>query len=229
MTSMLLALITTPAILATSEAIRQGQTKERREEHRARRSNLIVSCVDDSEYSHEIDHRMVGLKNERLYIKTNPAERTLHPFCGYYLPYHPADGPEYEGLVSTITTEAPVMNWIYVDAVTHQVKYGLRTDSNPNINGPFDCTRQDRRLTLEGWEGFVAVREEGEDGVEWGLYFDRDDDGLVGKLGEGRVVLEVELCRWERRVRRGKPMGDMRGAEGEGGDGAKAAEGAASK
>ncbi len=51
---------------------------------------------------------------------------------------------------------------------------------------------------------------EGEDAGMWALYYDRDDDKMVGKLGPGRTVLEVELVRWEKRVRRGKPLGDMR-------------------
>jgi len=88
-----------------------------------------------------------------------------------------------------------------VDRDTYEVKYGVRVDAQPNITGPFDCTRQDRRLTFESWEGFVAVREEGEDenGL-WSLYYDRDDDGLRGKLGLGVVVLEIELCRKEKKT-----------------------------
>jgi hypothetical protein len=66
MTSMLIALITAPALLATSEAIRQGQSKDRKEEHRARRSNLVVSCVDSSPLSLDIDHRQVALKNNKV-------------------------------------------------------------------------------------------------------------------------------------------------------------------
>jgi hypothetical protein len=121
-----------------------------------------------------------------------------HPFAGYFLEYPDA---KYEGLVSTITDVAPVLNWIYVDKNTYEVKYGVRVDAQPNITGPFDCTRQDRRLILEGWEGFVAVREGGEsDEAVWSLYYDRDDDGLRRKLGPGVVVLEVELCRKEKKM-----------------------------
>lgn len=142
----------------------------------------------------------------QLYVKTDPTDRSLHPFTGYYLPYPDST---YEGLVSTITDVAPVMNWIYVDRETYKVKYGVRVDAQPNITGPFDCTRQDRRLTLEQFEGFVAVREEeGEMKGMWALYFDFDEDELRGKLGSGREVLDVELVRWEKRVRKGKPLGD---------------------
>ncbi|RFU24718.1 hypothetical protein B7463_g11620, partial [Scytalidium lignicola] len=157
---MMIALITCPALLATSEAIRQGQQKDRKEEHRARRCNLIVRCLKPSKKSLEIDHRYVVLKDSKLYIDTGLGGETLfgHPFMGYYLPYPDS---QYEGLVSTITDEAPIMNWIYADRETYEVKYGVRNDAQPNVTGPFDCTRQDHRLTLEGWEGFVAVEEEG--------------------------------------------------------------------
>jgi hypothetical protein len=144
----------------------------------------------------------------QLYIKSDINDASLHPFAGYFLPYPDSN---YEGVVSTITDIAPVMNWIYVDRDTYEVKYGVRVDAQPNITGPFDCTRQDRRLTLEQWEGFMAVREDtGEYAGMWALYYDKDDDGLKGKLGVGRTVLEVELCRWEKRVRKGAPLGDMR-------------------
>jgi len=143
-----------------------------------------------------------------LYIKTDKSDDSPHPFAGYFLPY---PDTTYEGLVFTITDEAPIMNWIYIDQNTYEMKYGVRVDAQPNLTGPFDCTRQDRRLTFDKWEGFVAVKvEEGEEAGMWRVYFDVDDDMLRGKLGNGRKVLEVELCRWEKRVRRGRPLGDMR-------------------
>lgn len=148
----------------------------------------------------------------KLYIDTGPpagcdddddddkdendsSKRLGHPFAGYFLPY---PDTKYEGLVSTIMDDPPVLNWIYVDRETYEVKYGVRTQAQPNINGPFDCTRQDRRMILEGWEGFVAVEEK--DHV-WALYFDRDDDGLRGRVKPGTRVLEVELTRWEKPIR----------------------------
>ncbi|TGO52601.1 hypothetical protein BCON_0138g00190 [Botryotinia convoluta] len=203
MTSLLIALVTAPALLATNEAIRQGQTKDRKEEHRARRCNLIASCVEASPLSIEVDYRQI------LFINKDMNDPTLHPFAGYYLPYPDSN---YEGLVSTITDVAPIMNWIYVDRETYEVKYGVRLDAQLNITGPFDCTRQDRRLTLEGWEGFCAVKEEanGEETDMWALYYDRDDVRLIGKLGKDRKVVEIELSRQEKRVRRGKPLGEMR-------------------
>lgn len=130
-------------------------------------------------------------------------EREDHPFTGFYYAY-PANqsrwkaaGFKGEGLVTTIPPETPssppALNWMYVDKTTHEVKYGVRAVAEKNWTGPWDCTDVERRLTFEGWEGFVAVKERN----EWGLYFDRDDDGLRDKQGSGKRVLRVLLTRKE--------------------------------
>lgn len=102
-------------------------------------------------------------------------------------------------MVSTIFDEPPQLNWIYVDQETYEVKYGLRVDSEDHLVGPWDCTQIDKRVTFEGWEGFMAV-EEGE--RSWALYFDREDNGLRDKVSQERV-LEIELIRKERRKAKG--------------------------
>ncbi|KAI1656435.1 hypothetical protein F4813DRAFT_390802 [Daldinia decipiens] len=205
---MILALTIAPALLGTQEAIRQSQSKNKREEHRARRCNLVVSCVKQSIRSRDINGKLVVLKDNKLYITTgdlsaedNAVNTTSHghPFAGYYLPY---PDKTYEGIVSTISDDPPMLNWIYVDKNTYEVKYGVRADAQDHITGPFDCTRQDRRMTLEGWEGFAAVEEF--PGV-WALYFDRDDDGLTTKVPMGTRVLEVELTRREKKERKPEP------------------------
>ena len=103
--------------------------------------------------------------------------------------------------MTTITDDAPIMNWVYIDALTCQLRYGIRRDAQPNFTGPFDCTRQDRRLTFQGWEGFCAV--EMKPGL-WGVFFDVEDDGLqgrmkVGALAPGSRILEIELARVEKK------------------------------
>jgi len=98
--------------------------------------------------------------------------------------------------VTTITDVAPIMNWVYVDRDTGEAKYGVRADAQPHLTGPFDCTRQDRRLTFDGWEGWCAVEQA--PGL-WGLYFDLDDDGLKSRVAPGTRVLEIELSRKEKR------------------------------
>ena len=123
-------------------------------------------------------------------------DQASHPFTGYFLPFPEQNwGRKGEGLVSTISDDPPQLNWVYVDEETYELKYGNRVESEPHIVGPWDCTAIDKRLTLEGWEGFMAVREQ--EGL-WGLFFDRDDNGLVGKV-EGKKILEIEVTRKERR------------------------------
>jgi len=131
----------------------------------------------------------------QIFVDTgsNDGSSSGHQYAGYYLPY---PDKTYEGLVTTVTDAAPIMNWVYVDAKTHQLKYGVRKDAEPNITGKFDCTRQDHRLTLMDWEGFCAV--EVHPGI-WGVYFDLNDDGLTGKVPAGTRVLEIELERCEKR------------------------------
>lgn len=63
---MLLALTIAPALLGTQEAIRQSQSKNKREEHRARRCNLVVSCVKQSIRSRDINGKIVVLKDNKV-------------------------------------------------------------------------------------------------------------------------------------------------------------------
>lgn len=86
-----------------------------------------------------------------------------------------------------------MMNWIYVDRDSYELKFGTRPYAEHNFKGPWDCTRQERRLTFGGWEGFCVVLEES---GFWGVYFDIDQNGLRGK-GSGKVVIEVEMIREE--------------------------------
>jgi hypothetical protein len=134
----------------------------------------------------------------------------IHPFAGYYLPYPDNQvkwktaGWKGEGLVSTINHNNE-LNWVYVDRRTHEVRYGVKSFAMSHCTGPWDCTSIDKRMTFEGWEGFVAVQEDEEEDL-WALYFDRGDDGLSGEgligdevtMGRRFRMLEVQLIRKER-------------------------------
>ncbi|KAI1099542.1 hypothetical protein F4804DRAFT_349302, partial [Jackrogersella minutella] len=189
-------LVAFSAVVGTSEAIRQIQTDSKRKEHRSRKNNLIVRCPKSSQHSTAIEGKHVVLSGDKLYVDTGTDHQQVfgHPFAGYFLAYPDA---KYSGLVSTICDEPPIMNWIYIDRNTYELKFGTRSWAQPNWPGPFDCSRQDRRLTFAGWEGFFAVKE----GDFWALYFDVDEDNLKSKVKEGTPVLEVELLRTEMRVK----------------------------
>ncbi|OBU00950.1 hypothetical protein VE01_00777 [Pseudogymnoascus verrucosus] len=226
---MVLGIITSiaacPAIIGTTEAIRQGQRQNAREQHRGRKSNLLVSCSDPSRKARDINGGTIVLRNNKLYVTTvSPRGRAAkerreyenekdpgrlnergHLFAGYFFGYPDTKwGRRGDGLVSTISDDPPQLNWIYVDKDTYEVKYGLRVQAEGNLVGPWNCTPIDKRLTLEGWEGFTVVEEE-ED--VWALYFDKDDDGLEEKVEPNRRIMEIELIRKEMRI--GKEEVDM--------------------
>ncbi|KAI8965191.1 hypothetical protein F5Y11DRAFT_355040 [Daldinia sp. FL1419] len=188
-------LVAFSAVVGTSEAIRQIQSDAKRKEHRTRKNNLIVRCPKSSQYSPILEGRRVVLSGDKLYIDTGTDYEEVfgHPFAGYFLPYPDA---KYSGLVSTICDDPPILNWIYIDRNTYELKFGTRPSAQPNWPGPFDCSRQDRRLTFSGWEGFLAVKE----GDFWALYFDVDEDSLKSKVKSGTLVLDIELLRVEMRV-----------------------------
>ncbi|KAI1394389.1 uncharacterized protein F4822DRAFT_424868 [Hypoxylon trugodes] len=189
-------LVAFSAVVGTSEAIRQIQSDARRKEHRSRKNNLIVRCSKSSQYSPILEGRHVVLSGDKLYIDTGTDYEQVfgHPFAGYFLPY---PDTKYSGLVSTICDEPPIMNWIYVDRNTYELKFGTRPWAQPNWPGPFDCSRQDHRLLFAGWEGFFAVQE----GDFWALYFDIDEDRLESKVKKEMSILEVELLRVEMRIK----------------------------
>ncbi|KFY67606.1 hypothetical protein V496_01527 [Pseudogymnoascus sp. VKM F-4515 (FW-2607)] len=61
------------AIIGTAEAIQQGQRQNAREQHRRRKSNLLVSCSDPSRKARDVNGGTVVLRNNKLYVTTvNP-------------------------------------------------------------------------------------------------------------------------------------------------------------
>ncbi|WWC57864.1 uncharacterized protein I303_100399 [Kwoniella dejecticola CBS 10117] len=203
-----------PAIIGTTEAVRHGQKAQAKEAHRGQKVNMIVKLPTPIPgYTENFEGALIVLKDNKVYIQhaqsTFPAD-SVHPFAGYYLPY-PSNqnkwagaGYKGEGLVSTIN-DANQLNWIYVDRDTHELKYGVKADVEAHCAGPWDCTAVDKRMTFEGWEGFIAVQVDAKEDI-WALYFDRFDDGLSsnGLIGDfeetGKQVrmLEVQLVRKER-------------------------------
>ncbi|KAK4561678.1 hypothetical protein LTR86_004357 [Recurvomyces mirabilis] len=209
----LTAVAAAPAIVGTTEAIRQGQKENRREEQRGRKNNLTVTLLRRSPYRVQFDGASIVLKDNKLWIdgrQNKSGNESCHPFTGYFLPWPHGNKEEEwrrlgyasgEGLVTTINDEN-FLNWVYVDKDTYEVKYGIRVEVEDHKVGPWDCTKIEHRLTFEGWEAFMAVQEESGSDL-WALYFDCNDDGLrrdgqPGKLG--KKILELEV--WRKELRR---------------------------
>ncbi|OAG08663.1 uncharacterized protein CC84DRAFT_1044568, partial [Paraphaeosphaeria sporulosa] len=94
--------------------------------------------------------------------------------------------------VAPIQDWVPTLNWVYLDAHSYQLKYGVHEDSECNLAGPFDCIPQNQHLTFQDWEGFRAVEIQTN---KWTIYFDADDDGLKDKVPPEAALVEIELER----------------------------------
>ncbi len=60
------AIAACPAIIGTTEAVRQGQKKSAKEQHRGLKTNLIVSCYRPTRLGREISGGSVVLRNNKV-------------------------------------------------------------------------------------------------------------------------------------------------------------------
>lgn len=148
----------------------------------------------------DLNNNIVTLRKDKLWVEPKspitrlPEDVEHHPFTGFYLAYPDDSRPYTRGLVSTISVDPPMLNWIYIDKDTQEVKYAARSGSIAHHVGSFDWTSEDADdscITFDDWEGFLALEEE--DG-QWALYFDMNDDGLKG-IKKGRRTVELSLVR----------------------------------
>ena len=148
----------------------------------------------------DLNNCIVTLRNDKLWVEPKspitklPEDVAHHPFTGFYLAYPDDNRPYTRGLVSTISVDPPMLNWIYINKDTLECKYAARSGSIMHHVGSFDWTSEDSNdssITFDEWEGFLAVQEE--DG-QWALYFDLNDDGLKAHK-KGRKTVEISLDR----------------------------------
>jgi hypothetical protein len=57
-----------PAIIGATEAVRQGQTQNKKQQHRGRKSNLIVTCSDPSRKARDIHGGTVVLRDKNVRV-----------------------------------------------------------------------------------------------------------------------------------------------------------------
>lgn len=200
--------IVTSTGIATVTGVAQGVSEQKKQnadssnQVRMLKFHLDVFVEPHSRRGRLIDLNgsMVTLRDSKLWLdRQNPATRqpqdpSLHPFTGFYLEYPDNDRSYTRGLVSTISRDPPMLNWIYIDKDTLEVKYSNKSGSIAHHVGSYDWTsdsNDDSSVTFDDWEGFLAVQEEND---EWALYFDLNDDGLA-KHKKGRHTCEVSLVR----------------------------------
>jgi hypothetical protein len=66
-----------PAIIGTTEAVRQGQKQNSRQSHRGRKSNLLVSCSDPSRKARDIHGGSVVLRGNKVCRKVHSQDTRL--------------------------------------------------------------------------------------------------------------------------------------------------------
>jgi hypothetical protein len=200
--------------------VAQGVSHQQKENEKAANANpesrttkfhLDVVIEDQGSRSRgrgEVLHdSIVVVRDDKLWIEAKdrisgmPRREASHPFTGFYLMYPDEErDPPCRGLVSTIQKDPPMLNWMYVDKETFEIKYSNRSGSIEHHVGPWDWTDEfvDSSMTLGGWEGFLAVEEadcvDEQGNPRWALYYDWNDDGLKGKK-KGRRTMEVSLKR----------------------------------
>lgn len=116
-----------------------------------------------------------------------------HRFNGYFFTY-PSEAQQ-RGIVSTISDDPPMLNWIYVDRDALSIKYGKRSDTLGHIVGPWYWSADEEYLVLQGTARlFVAVEE---DDGRWAVYYDPEGTSLAKKQAEGdaRRMVRVALRR----------------------------------
>lgn len=101
------------------------------------------------------------------------------------------------GLVSQVQDDPPLLNWIYVDKDTMEVKYGNRSTSIDHNIGPWDWSENEEQVVFDDIEAafinaFYAVeRSPG----KWQLFFDMRGNQLQDYLPAKLKRLQVELHR----------------------------------
>lgn len=126
------------------------------------------------------------------YADPNRRKFPSHTVAAFFIAYPDDENKPGDGLVSTISDDPPILNWIYADKDTLELKYGNRTQSLPHIVGHWDCTEDESGVLLKNKELWAAVEEE--EGV-WGLYYDKNEDALQGIVDADKTVIEISLDR----------------------------------
>ena len=99
------------------------------------------------------------------------------------------------GLASQVAVNPPLLNWIYVDKDTMEVRYGNKTASVAHNVGPWDWTEDQERVVFEENAVFTAVEDAAT--KRWQVYLDMEGDELSRVVPRSRRRLLINLQRHE--------------------------------
>ena len=156
----LLVLAAIPTVTGVSFATsEQRKARDRlKDEKWMRRFTCYVYCDSPSSRAKELHGGRLVLRDGRVYIsppqsqahtqtqsqseKTKASAKPKPNISGYlgsffYIEYpDPRRKPVVRGLVSQVRDDPPLLNWIYIDRTTMELKYGNRTASIDHYVGP---------------------------------------------------------------------------------------------
>jgi hypothetical protein len=195
----LLILTAIPTITGTGQAYSAQKTQEERKEEAKRMNKFYIDIDCDTDFADVgkvHGHRMV-LRDDRVFIgqkeAINPSKEG-YVAEAFYIEYpDPERKPAPLGLVSQTRAEPPLLNWIYVDKNSAELKYGNKSQSIEHMIGPWDWTKDETMITFTKKRYFIAVEEPRS--KVWQLYFDIDDDGLAKFVPGKHRKVYVDLVR----------------------------------
>ena len=194
----LLTLAAIPTTIGVAEGVNaedkkiDADTSSGTDAERMRKFNLECYCESNSRKARKIHGGKIVLRNDKIYIEPQSSSNG-HTFEGFYVSYPDPDRPRPPplGLVSSIASDPPTLNWIYVDKRTREVKYGNRTQSRAHIVGWWGWDAGEEGgpggLTLEGEERAVAVETQAGWEVRW-----EDENGEIGVKGKKTLTVSLE-------------------------------------
>ncbi|KAK4941028.1 hypothetical protein LTR10_018948 [Elasticomyces elasticus] len=196
----LLLVTAIPAVTGISQAMHAQRTREERlkDEKRMKRFNIDVFCEDEDSLAKGVDGKRLVLKDDRVWIGPEKAVKPCpHGYVAecFYIEYPDNErNPAPLGLVSQVQDDPPLLNWIYVDKNTMELKYGNKSASIEHHVGPWDWTADEVGITFEKKrKRFIAV--ENPKTYKWQVYYDMNNDGLIGFVPQQRHGVQVYLKR----------------------------------
>ncbi|KAJ5721666.1 uncharacterized protein N7483_009600 [Penicillium malachiteum] len=141
----------------------QDHEERRREESRKQRCHLTATCaVTEGVLQRQAVHNAhvyLGSDGRNRSTSQNHLIQILVLFNGGFS-QHPDLSPRNTAGLVTISGETPpTLRWVFLDAETHEMRWGGKQESEGQICGPFDWTKDEACITLEDWEGWMTVRD----------------------------------------------------------------------
>ena len=199
----LLVLTAIPTVTGVSLATSQQEKvkQQKLDERRMRRFVCTVYCDALSARKDEVHNGLLVLKDDRIWIcsRENIAKEGGYLGSFFFIEYpNPEDTKKKKkpilGLVSQVADNPPLLNWIYIDHSTMELKYGNRSTSRNHYYGPWNWTEDETGVTFEGEEWFVAVEDPAKPG-QWQIYCDPEDDLLKAYLPKKWKKFQISLER----------------------------------